>query len=67
MFTHELKTYARETIPTKNVPFDYQHFPGVGHAFATRGKLEEEGERRSMLRAKRAQVAWMREWLHAEE
>jgi hypothetical protein len=66
-FTPELKTYARETIPIKNVPFDYQHFPRVQHGFATRGKLEEVGERTSMLRAKRTQVAWMKEWLHGEE
>jgi dienelactone hydrolase len=66
-FTPELKAYANEVIPTKGVPYDYQYFPGVEHAFATRGNLDDEKEKRAMLRAKRAQVGWMREWLHGEE
>lgn len=63
-FSPELKRYANEVIPTRGVPYDYQYFPGVVHSFATRGSLTEKGEREAMLRAKRAQVAWMREWLH---
>ncbi|KAJ4301065.1 hypothetical protein N0V90_003155 [Kalmusia sp. IMI 367209] len=66
-FTSELKAYANEVIPTKGVPYDYQYFPGVEHSFATRGNLEDEKERRAMLRGKRAQVAWMKEWLHGED
>jgi dienelactone hydrolase len=66
-FTPELKAYANEVIPTKGVPYDYQYFHGVEHSFATRGNLEDEKEKRAMLRAKRAQVGWMREWLHGEE
>jgi dienelactone hydrolase len=59
----ELKAYANSVIPTKNVPYDYQFFPGVEHAFATRGNPNDEKERRAMVRGKIAQVAWMREWL----
>lgn len=66
-FTPELKAYANEVIPTTGVPYDYQYFPGVEHAFATRGNLEDERERRAMVRCKRAQIGWMREWLHAGE
>jgi dienelactone hydrolase len=63
-FTPELKAYANAVIPTKGVPYDYQYFPGVEHAFATRGNLNDEKEKRAMVRGKNAQVAWMREWLH---
>lgn len=63
-FTPELKAYANSVIPTKGVPYDYQFFPGVEHAFATRGNPEDEKEKRAMVRGKNAQVAWMREWLH---
>lgn len=63
-FTPELKAYANSVIPTKGVPYDYQFFPGVEHAFATRGNPEDEKEKRAMIRGKNAQVAWMREWLH---
>ncbi|KAK7184084.1 hypothetical protein DPSP01_001274 [Paraphaeosphaeria sporulosa] len=66
-FTPELKAYANEVIPTKGVPYDYQYFHGVEHAFATRGNLEDERERRAMVRVKRAMVAWMREWLRGED
>ncbi|PVH91899.1 dienelactone hydrolase family protein, partial [Periconia macrospinosa] len=65
-FTPELKRYASEVIPTKGVAFDYQHFPGMEYGFATRGDPEKEGEKRAMVRAKRAQVAWLSEWLHGE-
>jgi dienelactone hydrolase len=63
-FTPELKAYANSVIPTKGVPYDYQFFPGVEHAFATRGNPDDEKEMRAMVRGKNAQVAWMREWLH---
>lgn len=65
-FNEDLKAYANTVIPTKGVPYDYQFFPGVEHSFATRGNLDDEKEKRAMVRAKRAQVAWMREWLHGD-
>lgn len=61
-FTTEMRMYFNETIPKLGLPYDLQYFPGVEHAFATRG--DEDGpERRSMLRAKRAAVHWFQEWL----
>ena len=66
-FTPELKEYANRVIPTKGVPYDYQYFPSVEHSFATRGNPDDPKERRAMVRAKNAQVAWMREWLHGEK
>ena len=68
MFTPELKTYANGVIPTLGVPYDYQYFPGVEHAFGTRGLSGDGGkEMRALERGKRAMVAWMREWLCVEE
>lgn len=66
MFSPEMKKYANDVIPTKGVAYDYQYFPGVEHGFATRGNPENKGERRAMLRAKRVQTAWMKEWLRGE-
>lgn len=62
-FTAELKTFSLQTIPTLNVPFDYQVFPGLTHGFATRGDPENDAERKGMERAKNAAVHWFRQWL----
>ncbi|KAH6698501.1 Alpha/Beta hydrolase protein [Leptodontidium sp. MPI-SDFR-AT-0119] len=64
MFTPELKAFANQTIPTLGVPYDYQYFPGVEHAFAVRGDPKNPGEREAMDRAKDAAVLWFHQWLH---
>ncbi|KEF55481.1 esterase/lipase [Exophiala aquamarina CBS 119918] len=64
LFTPELKTYSNATIPTLGIPYDYQHFPGLEHGFATRGDPKVDKERDGMLRAKNAAVLWFRQWLH---
>lgn len=66
-FTPELKEYASRVIPTKGVPYDYQFFPSVEHAFVTRGDPNKPHERRAMVRAKNAQVHWMKEWLQGDK
>ena len=63
-FTPELKAFANSVIPTLGVPYDYQYFPGLEHAFATRGDEKNVAEYKGMLRAKAAAVAWFRLWLH---
>ena len=63
MFTPELKEFANRVIPALGVPFDYQFFPGLEHAFAIRGDPGNEAERRGMMRAKNAAVSWLKEWL----
>ena len=63
MFSPELKEYANRVIPTLGVPYDYQHFPGIDHAFAIRGDPNLPGEREGMQRAKDAAVLWFRQWL----
>lgn len=66
-FNPELKAYANAVIPTKGVPYDYQYFPGVEHAFCTRGNPKDMKELRAMVRGKNAQVNWMKEWLHGDK
>jgi dienelactone hydrolase len=63
-FHQELKDHCHKVIPTRDVAYDYQFFPGVEHAFATRGNLKDVTELRAMTRAKNAVVGWMRLWLH---
>jgi hypothetical protein len=63
MFTPELKELSNRVIPTLGVPYDYQFFPGLEHAFAIRGDPGNEAERRGMARAKNAAVYWLKEWL----
>lgn len=66
VFNPELKAYANETIPTLGVEYQYRYFPGQIHAFASRGSLEVDGERRACERAKRGVVEWFREILMVE-
>lgn len=63
MFTAELKEFSNRTIPTLGVPYDYQYFPGVEHAFAVRGDPKNPAEMKAMERAKNAAVLWFRQWL----
>ncbi len=62
-FTPEMKAYTLSTLPKKNVPFDYQYFPGLQHAFAIRGDQSNKPEQEGMQRAKDAVVLWLRQWL----
>jgi dienelactone hydrolase len=62
-FTPELKEFANRVIPTLGLPYDYQFFPGVEHAFAARGDPANETERLAMERAKNAALHWFRQWL----
>lgn len=63
MFTPDLKEYANKVIPALGVAYDYQHFPGISHAFAIRGDPSIPGEREGMQRAKDAAILWFRQWL----
>ncbi|KAF9894110.1 hypothetical protein FE257_009083 [Aspergillus nanangensis] len=63
MFTAELKVFSNQVIPTLGVPYDYQYFPQVEHAFAVRGDPKNPAEMKAMIRAKNAAVLWFRQWL----
>jgi dienelactone hydrolase len=67
VFTRELREYAWKSISHKDLPLDYLHIPGVEHSFCTRGNPEDKRECRAMERSKRAQVAWLNEWLHGDK
>lgn len=62
-FNEDLKAFSNQTIPTLGLPYDYQYFPGLEHAFATRGDPKNPAERKGMERAKNAAVSWFRQWL----
>ncbi|RWA13680.1 hypothetical protein EKO27_g1432 [Xylaria grammica] len=62
-YTSELKSYTVEAVVKLNVPFDYQHFPGISHGALVRGDERNKGEREAMERAKNAVVAWFRQHL----
>lgn len=64
VYTLELKMDSFVTMQKNGVAFDYQHFPGVGHACLVRGDQEKPGERDAMVRGKNAAVAWFRQYLH---
>jgi dienelactone hydrolase len=64
VYTQELKDYSNRVIPTLGVPYDYQHFPGAEHGFATRGDPKNEVSSKAMKRGKDAAVYWFKQWLH---
>ena len=65
-FPMDFKLYAVETLLKLNVPFDYQHLPGVVHGCLVRGDETKPGERAAMARGKDAAVAWFRQWFKDE-
>ncbi|KAL8688572.1 MAG: hypothetical protein Q9218_005551 [Villophora microphyllina] len=58
-FTPELKEHANKTIPTLNLEYDFQYFPGLMHGFAVRGDKEDSTQRKGLERAKNAVAGWM--------
>ncbi|KAJ5658175.1 dienelactone hydrolase family protein [Penicillium longicatenatum] len=65
-FPMDFKMYALEKLLNLNLPFDYQHFPGVVHGCLVRGDEKKAGERAAMERGKDAAVAWFTRWLKDE-
>ncbi|KAI3325371.1 dienelactone hydrolase [Xylariaceae sp. AK1471] len=63
-YTPELKSYTFQTALKLNVPFDYQHLPGISHGALERGDERNEDEWEAMERAKDAVVAWFKQYLH---
>ncbi|KAJ5107185.1 alpha/beta-hydrolase [Penicillium angulare] len=64
VFTPELKEFSNRVIPSLGLPYDYQYFPGLEHAFAVRGNEDNQAERQGLERAKNAMVHWCKQWLH---
>jgi len=63
-FTPELKQYCNKVLPTLGIDFDYQHFAGLAHGFATRGDVNNPTQKKGLERAKNVAVSWFREYLH---
>ena len=63
-FTPELKAHANSVIPTLNVEYDYQYFPGLSHGFSIRGDPSDPKQKNGKERAKNAAVAWFAQILH---
>jgi len=63
-YTPELKEFSLATLPTLNIEFDYQYFPGLVHGFATRGDMTDAAQRKGLERAKNAAVYWFQQHLH---
>lgn len=66
VFTPELKEYCNKVIPTLGVEYDYQHFPGMNHGFASRGNPNSKAEEQALVRAKNAAVHWFKQYLHPQ-
>ncbi|CAI7654216.1 unnamed protein product [Penicillium pancosmium] len=64
VFTPELKEFSNRVIPSLGLDYDYQHFPGLEHAFAVRGNRANKAEMKGLERAKNAAVYWFKQWLH---
>lgn len=62
--TPELKAHCNATIPTLNVAYDYQYFPGLAHGFAAKGDPKDDVQRKGLERAKNAAVGWFAQFLH---
>ena len=63
-FTPELKAHANSVIPSLNVEYDYQYFPGLTHGFSIRCDPSDPKQKNGMERAKNAAVAWFAQILH---
>ena len=62
-FTSQLVEYTLKVLPTLNVEYDYQYFPGLVHGFATRGDMNDTKQRKGLERAKNAAVHWFQQHL----
>lgn len=62
-FPLKMRQFCNEEIPKLGVDYDYQHFPGAVHGFATRCNVKVEGEKRALERAKNAAVGWFVNYL----
>lgn len=64
MFTPELKEFTLKTLPTLNIPFNYDYYPGLVHGFAVRGDQNDPKQKDGLERAKNSAVTWFKQYLH---
>lgn len=63
MYTPELKEHSLKVLPTLNVEFDYQYFPGATHGFAAKADENNPQQKKDLERAKNAAVVWFSTYL----
>lgn len=63
-WTPELREYANSVIPSLNLEYDYQYFPGSAHGFAIRSDPNDAKQKKAFERAKNVAVAWFAQFLH---
>ncbi|KAL9133349.1 MAG: hypothetical protein Q9175_005470 [Cornicularia normoerica] len=63
-FTLDLKAYANSVIPSLNLEYDYQYFPGSTHGFTVRCDQSDVKQKKAFERAKNAGVGWFAQFLH---
>lgn len=66
LFTPDLKAHANTVIPTLDVEYDYQYFPGVSHGFSVKGDQDDARQKKALVRAKNAAVGWFAQHLHQD-
>lgn len=62
--TPELKAHANSVIPSLNLEYDYQYFPGSNHGFAVKCDQSDVKQKKALERAKNAAVGWFAQFLH---
>lgn len=62
-FTPELKAYANSTMPTLNIPYDYQYYPGANHGFAIKCDETKPQAKADLERNKNAMAYWFHQFL----
>lgn len=63
-FSPELKQYSFEALPKTGVQWEYVHFAGFKHGFASRGDPSNPSQKSGLERAKRCAVNFFNEFLH---
>lgn len=58
MYTAELKLHTFHALPKLGLPFDYRHFPKVGHGCLIRGSRKLEGEQDAIIQGRKAAIHW---------
>ena len=64
VLTAELKEYCNKTIPTLEIPYQYDFYPGLNHGFAVKGDIKDPKQKLGLERANNAIVSWFKENLY---
>lgn len=65
IFPRERQAFASKTITGLRLEYDYQHFPGLSHSFASRGDPNDARQKCGLEMAKNMVICWFSQQLHA--